>query len=485
MPRVLIANRGEIARRILRTCREHGFETVAVYSRADAGASYLREADRALCIGESPAASSYLSSERVLSAALATHCDGIHPGYGFFAEDAQFAQAVLDAELLWIGPRPETLELSGDKAAARRFVASLGVPVVPGTARSVADEDELRSLAARLGFPLLLKATHGGGGRGMRRVERENELLEAFRIASQEAERAAGRAEVYLERALGAVRHIEVQLLGDGHGQLRLFSERHCSLQLRHQKVIEECPGEPLAISRAVAERVSDLARQIGTGLELSSAATVEFLVDDDERIYFLEINPRLQVEHGLTELVHGIDLVRAQLEIAFPASPGPTRFAKTAEMSRRPELPVVGPARGHAIECRINAEDPWSGRPSPGMVRDLHWPLRPGVRIDTALQRGGTVPSEYDSLVAKVMTWGEDRPTAISRMQAALSEISIVGIRTNLELLREVMASSVFAAGDYDTKALSRHLSAGRRRPEAGEPESRAMTGAVGVGGC
>ncbi|HYY33573.1 MAG TPA: acetyl-CoA carboxylase biotin carboxylase subunit [Gaiellaceae bacterium] len=437
--RVLIANRGEVAVRIIRACRELGIEAVAVYSTADRDALHVRLADRAVHIGPPPPAESYLNIPSLVAAGTTTDCDAVHPGWGFLAENADFAAACEDNDLVFVGPRPETIETMGDKVAAKGAVAAAGLPLVPGSNRSARLEDAKR-VAGEIGFPVLLKAAAGGGGRGMRLVETPTDLEGAFRTASSEAQAAFSDGSLYVEKALMAARHVEIQVLGDGEGGVLTLGERDCSIQRRHQKLVEESPSP--AVSEDVRAEMEEAARRACEALRYRGAGTLEFLLGSDERFYFIEMNTRLQVEHPVTELVTGVDLARAQLAIA--AGDG---------------LPQEGraPLSGHAIEFRINAEDPARDfLPAPGTVTRFAPPLGPGVRVDTHLYEGYTIPPFYDSLIAKIIVWAEDRPAAVARARRALSEFEVEGIPTTRGLAIEILESDRFTSGRYTTAFLA-----------------------------
>ena len=437
---VLIANRGEIAVRIARACREHGLAAVAVYSEADRGAPHTLAADRAVPIGPPPAVQSYLSVEALLAAARSAGADAVHPGYGFLAESAAFGRAVEAAGLTWIGPPPEAIATMGDKLAARATVARAGVPLVPGAEVG----GDAAAAARRLGFPVLVKAAAGGGGKGMRTVASEAELPDALAAARREAEAAFADGRVYLEKLLVRPRHVEVQVLGDRHGTLVHLGERECSIQRRHQKIVEETPC-PVLTPRLRAEMTAAAlaaARAVG----YTSAGTVEFLLDAEGRFYFLEMNTRVQVEHPITEWVTGIDIVAAQLRIAAGA---PLGFGQ-ADVR----------ARGHAIEARLYAEDPAAGFfPSAGPILALREPAGPGVRVDSGIAAGGVVPVEYDPLLGKISAWGEGRATAIARLLAALRDTAVLGPTTNLAFLQDVLAHPAFRRGETHTGFLPEHF--------------------------
>ena len=437
--RVLIANRGEVAVRIIRACRELGVETVAVYSTADRESLHVRLADRAVHIGPPLSADSYLRIPSLVAAATTTECDAVHPGWGFLAENAAFALACEDNDLVFIGPHAETIETMGDKIAAKEAMAEAGVPLVPGSDGAV-DLDQAREVAADVGFPVLLKASAGGGGRGMRLVESADELDAAYRTASSEAQSAFGDGSLYVEKAVVGARHVEIQVLGDGEGAVLTLGERDCSIQRRHQKLVEESPSP--AVTPEIRAEMEGAAHRACEALRYRGAGTIEFLLDADGRFYFIEMNTRLQVEHPVTELVTGIDLAHAQLAIA--AGEG---------------LPREGRAdlRGHAIEFRINAEDPAEDfRPGPGRVSRFRPPLGPGVRVDTHVEEGYAIPPFYDSLIAKVIVWGEDREVAIARGRRALSELELEGVPTTRELALDIVSSEEFGSGDYTTSFLA-----------------------------
>jgi acetyl-CoA carboxylase, biotin carboxylase subunit len=437
--RVLIANRGEVAVRIIRACRELGAEAVAVYSTADRDSLHVRLADRAVHIGPPLPADSYLRIPSLVAAATTTECDAVHPGWGFLAENAAFALACEDNDLVFVGPRAETIETMGDKIAAKEAMAEAGVPLVPGSDGAV-DLDQAREVAGDVGFPILLKASAGGGGRGMRLVESADELAAAYRTASSEAQSAFGDGSLYVEKAVVGARHVEIQVLGDGEGAVLTLGERDCSIQRRHQKLVEESPSpavtpEIRADMEAAAHRACEVLRYRGAG-------TMEFLLDAEGAFYFIEMNTRLQVEHPVTELVTGIDLAHAQLRVASGEG-----------------LPQEGRAelRGHAIEFRINAEDPAEDfRPAPGLVSRFRAPLGPGVRVDTHVEEGYAIPPFYDSLIAKVIVWGENRDVALARGRRALSELDLVGVPTTRGLALDIVSSEEFGSGDYTTSFLA-----------------------------
>jgi acetyl-CoA carboxylase, biotin carboxylase subunit len=437
--RVLIANRGEVAVRIIRACRELGVESVAVYSTADRDSLHTRMADRAVHIGPPLPADSYLRIPSLVAAATTTECDAVHPGWGFLAENAAFSLACEDNDLVFIGPRAESIETMGDKIAAKDAMAEAGVPLVPGSEGAVS-LDEARSVANDVGFPLLLKASAGGGGRGMRLVESVGDLEAAYRTASSEAQSAFGDGSLYVERAVVGARHVEIQVLGDGEGGVLTLGERDCSIQRRHQKLVEESPSP--AVTPSIRADMEEAGRRACEVLRYRGAGTMEFLLDTDGNFYFIEMNTRLQVEHPVTELVTGVDLAHAQLAVA--AGNGLPREG-------RAEL------RGHAIEFRINAEDPADDfRPAPGKVSRFCPPLGPGVRVDTHVEEGYTIPPFYDSLIAKVIVWGEDREVALARARRALAELELEGVPTTRGLALDIASSEEFGSGDYSTSFLA-----------------------------
>ena len=437
--RVLIANRGEVAVRIIRACRELGAEAVAVYSTADRDSLHVRLADRAVHIGPPLPADSYLRIPSLVAAATTTECDAVHPGWGFLAENAAFALACEDNDLVFIGPRAETIETMGDKIAAKEAMAEAGVPLVPGSDGAV-DLDQAREVAGDVGFPILLKASAGGGGRGMRLVESADELDAAYRTASSEAQSAFGDGSLYVEKAVVGARHVEIQVLGDGEGAVLTLGERDCSIQRRHQKLVEESPSP--AVTPEIRTDMEAAAHRACEVLRYRGAGTMEFLLDAEGAFYFIEMNTRLQVEHPVTELVTGIDLAHAQLRVASGEG-----------------LPQEGRAelRGHAIEFRINAEDPAEDfRPAPGLVSRFRTPLGPGVRVDTHVEEGYAIPPFYDSLIAKVIVWGENREVALARGRRALSELDLVGVPTTRGLALDIVSSEEFGSGDYTTSFLA-----------------------------
>ncbi|MFO1075045.1 MAG: acetyl-CoA carboxylase biotin carboxylase subunit [Geminicoccaceae bacterium] len=440
--KILIANRGEVALRILRACREMGIATVAVHSTADASAMHVRLADESVCIGPPKAAESYLNPVAILAAAEITGADAIHPGYGFLSENADFAQMVEEHGFTFIGPSAEHIRLMGDKIVAKATATELGIPTVPGSPGPVEDEAEIVEIATAIGFPVLIKAVAGGGGKGMTVVRAPEELAEAARMARNEARASFGDDRVYVEKFLERPRHIEVQVIGDGRGEVLHLGERECSLQRRHQKLVEEAPSP--VIDAATRARLGSLCAHALKKLKYRSLGTIEFLWEDGE-FYFIEMNTRLQVEHPVTELITGIDLVREQIKIAAGAGLG---FSQD-------EIEI----NGHAIEVRINAEDPRTLLPSPGKIVAFHAPGGPGVRMDSALYAGYTVPPFYDSLIGKLIVHDVDREAAIRRLERALSETVIDGIPCSVPLLQAVFATDDVRAGEFDTGWLGRFL--------------------------
>ncbi|MFN7952679.1 MAG: biotin carboxylase N-terminal domain-containing protein [bacterium] len=443
--KLLVANRGEIACRVIRSARKLGVETVAVYSDADERALHRYYADEAHRVGEAPSLKSYLNAEAILQIAHATGAEAIHPGYGFLSENADFARRVRDSGLVWVGPSPEVITLMGDKVRARETMSAAGVPVVPGTLTPVAPEQALAE-AERIGFPVLIKAVGGGGGIGMQVAEGPEQLVKLVESASERARRAFGNGAVYLERYLERPRHVEVQVFGELDGTAHHIFERECSVQRRHQKVIEETPsplfleGRNAEVRRSLHEAAREAARAVG----YVNAGTVEFLVDRDMSFFFLEMNTRLQVEHPVTELTTGLDLVEMQLRVAAGQHSGLEGHALAQ--------------RGSAIECRIYAEDPDKKfMPSPGLIETLAFPEGEGVRVDSGVQGGYTVSPFYDPMVAKISAWGESRPQAIARMRAALEATRIKGIKTNIAMHLKILTSDAFQRGELDTGALER----------------------------
>ena len=437
--RVLVANRGEIAVRVIRALHELGIEAVAVYSTADREALHVELADRAVCIGSPPAADSYLRIPNVVAAAATTGCEAVHPAYGFLAENPAFARACEESDLVFVGPPAEVMERMGDKVRAKAEMRAAGVPLVPGT-EGVASLADLRAAARLIGFPVLVKAAAGGGGKGMRMVSSEEELEGAFASAGAEAEAAFGDGSLYLEKAITPARHVEIQVLCDAEGGILTLGERECSIQRRHQKLVEESPSP--ALDSDAREGMESAVERACAAIGYRNAGTFEFLLGPDGGFHFIEVNCRLQVEHPVSELVTGIDIVREQVRIAA---------------GERLELTGRAPRRGHAIEIRINAEDPARGfAPAPGTVTRFLPPLGAGVRVDTAIRSGSEIPPYYDSLIAKVVVWDETRPTALARALRALSELEVEGIPTTRELALDVLASPEFRSGEYSTSTLA-----------------------------
>ncbi|MBI4732587.1 MAG: acetyl-CoA carboxylase biotin carboxylase subunit [Chloroflexi bacterium] len=439
--KILIANRGEIAVRIQRACRELGIETVAVFSEADRQAMHVRFADEAYLLGPSPARDSYLRGEKIIDIARKCGADAIHPGYGFLAERADFAAACADARLAFIGPKPSSIAAMGDKAVARATVARAGVPVVPGTeGQGALGDDELLALAPTIGFPLLIKAISGGGGKGMREVSGPEGMPELLHSARREAEASFGDGNVYLEKLIEGAHHIEFQILADQHGNAIHLGERECSIQRRHQKLIEESPSPLLGKDEPMRRRMGEVAVQAARSVDYANAGTIEFLVDRERNFYFLEMNTRLQVEHPVTEMVTGLDIVTEQI-----------RIAHGWKLNHRQEDIRW---RGAAIECRINTEDPYNNFvPSTGRITLTQLPTGPGVRVDTGVYIGFEISPYYDPLISKLIVWGETRPQAIARVRRALEEYRIAGVRTNIPFHQTMMATYPFISGEYDTR--------------------------------
>lgn len=439
--KILVANRGEIALRVICACKELGISTVAVYSEADRNSLHVRFADEAVCIGPPRSSESYLNIPQVISAAEITNVDAIHPGYGFLSENANFAKVCEASEITFIGPRPEIIELMGEKDRARREVKAAGLPTIPGSDGVVEGEEQLAREAERVGYPLILKASAGGGGRGMRVVRKQEELLGAYQTARSEAQQAFGTPDVYMEKFLEFPRHIEFQVLGDQHGKVIHLGERECSIQRRHQKLLEESPSPVMD-----PKRRKELGTMVVKALEAiayTNAGTVEFLMDQDGSLYFIEMNTRIQVEHPVTELVTGVDLIKAQIRIA------------AGEKMEDATGAVI--ASGHAIECRINAEDPDTFVPSAGRITTFQAPGGTGVRVDSAAYADAVIPPYYDSMIAKLIVKGRDRTEAIGRMKRALEMFVIEGIKTSIPLHRRIVADSRFVAGNYNTHFIDR----------------------------
>jgi len=439
--KVLIANRGEIALRVIRACRELGLETVAVYSDADRESLHVRFADDDVCIGPPPARDSYLNIPRIIAAAEITGADAIHPGYGFLAENAEFAEICAASKITFIGPTADQIRTMGDKAQARKAMTAVGVPIIPGTPGPVEDVDEALTFATQIGFPVIIKAAAGGGGKGMRVAKDPDDFGRSFQLARSEALSAFGNGDVYVEKYLSRPRHIEFQILGDRHGNVLHLGERDCSVQRRHQKLIEESPSP--AVGDALRETMGSAAVAGAKAIDYVGAGTIEMLLDEDGSYYFMEMNTRIQVEHPVTEMLYGVDLVKEQIRVA------------AGEPLSVKELP---PRRGHVIEVRVNAEDPARNfQPSPGRITTYHPPGGPGVRLDSHVYDGYTVPPYYDSLLAKLICQGRDRSEAIARMVVALESFIIEGVTTTIPFLARVMQNERFVAGDIDTKFLER----------------------------
>ena len=449
--KILIANRGEIAVRVISACRELGIQTVAVYSEADRYSSHVRFADQAICIGPAKSARSYLDVPSIISAAEITNVDAIHPGYGFLSENAAFAQVCETSGIKFIGPRADVIRLMGVKERARAFMREMGVPVLPGSAGVLQSPEEALETAESIGYPVILKASAGGGGRGMRIVNRPADLPALFASAQQEAGSAFASADVYLEKYVVAPRHIEFQLLADEHGGVEILGERECSIQRRHQKLIEESPS-PAVTDQQRAEISAALRKAIAAS-GYTNAGTVEFVMDEAGRLFFIEVNARVQVEHPVTEFVTGIDIVKSQIRIA--------QGETLAEI-----LPGPVELRGHAIECRVNAENPETFVPSPGRITGFHVPGGIGVRVDTWAYTDCVIPPFYDSLVAKLITFGNDRAEAIARMKRALGMFIIEGIHTTIPLHQRILADPDFVAGRFDTTFIKRFMPPGRNGP-------------------
>ena len=439
--KILIANRGEIALRVIRACKELDIQTVAVYSEADRESLHVRFADDDVCIGPPPARDSYLKIPRLIAAAEITGADAIHPGYGFLAENAEFAETCTASNIAFIGPTAEQIRVMGDKAAARKAMAEVGVPVVPGTPGPVEDSDEALEFARGIGFPVIIKAAAGGGGKGMRVANDPDDFARAFQLARSEALSAFGSGDVYVEKYLARPRHVEFQILGDKHGNVIHLGERDCSVQRRHQKLVEEAPSP--AVTPELRKAMGDAAIRGAAAISYVGAGTIEMLLDEDGSFYFMEMNTRIQVEHPVTEMLTGVDLVKEQIRVA------------AGEPLSVTELP---PLRGHVIEVRVNAEDPDRNfQPSPGRIDVFHPPGGPGVRVDSHVYAGYTVPPYYDSLLGKLICQGRDRPEAIKRMQTALESFVLEGVTTTIPFLGRLMQNPRFQAGEVDTKFLER----------------------------
>ena len=441
--RILIANRGEIAVRIIRACREMGIRTVAVYSQADRNAVHVGLADEAVCIGKAEASDSYLNMERIISAAIAVGAEAIHPGFGFLSENAEFVQMCEQHHITFIGPSSELISRMGNKSEAKKTMKQAGVPVVPGTEEPVYDLEEAKREAECIGYPVMIKASSGGGGKGMRIARSREEFAVSFQAAQQESIRAFADDSMYLERYVQNPRHVEVQIMADKYGQVIQLGERDCSIQRRHQKMIEESPSP--ALTDEIRKKIRSTAVQAAKAVNYESAGTIEFLLDDSGEFFFMEMNTRIQVEHPVSELISGVDLIREQIMVAA---------GEALSVAQEDIL-----FRGHAIECRINAEDPIRGfLPCPGTITHLHLPGGNGVRIDTAIYEGYQIPPNYDSMLVKVITYDRDRKTAIRKMIRALDEMEIEGVETNLEFQYDILHQKDFQEGNFTTDFISIH---------------------------
>jgi acetyl-CoA carboxylase biotin carboxylase subunit len=441
--KVLIANRGEIALRVIRACRELGVQTVAIHSTADAESLHVKFADEAVCVGPPPSKASYLNIRAIMAAAEITGCDAIHPGYGFLSENPAFAEVVEKVGLKFIGPRSEMLRLMGNKVQARAFAEKSGLPLLPGARGVLKNAEEAEIIAAEIGFPIILKAASGGGGRGMKIVREGGDVRRTFEQASTEALAAFGDGSMYLERYVEEPRHIELQVAADEHGNIIHLGERECSVQRRHQKIVEEASSP--AVTPELRKEMGDVALKAMRSIRYNNVGTIEFLMDEKGRYYFMEMNTRIQVEHPVTEQVYGLDLLRLQIRLA------------SGEKLERTQESVV--PKFHAIECRVNAEDPRTFAPSPGLITGYHQPGGYGVRVDTLAYEQYKVQPYYDSLVAKLICWGDSREVAIQRMRRALDEYVVEGIKTNIPFLRRVIASKAFREGKYDTRLVEQIL--------------------------
>lgn len=442
--KILIANRGEIALRVIRACREMGIKTVAVYSEADANSLHVRFADEAICVGPAPSAKSYLNIPQIMSAAEITGADGIHPGYGFLSENIKFAEICESVGVKFIGPKSHMIQKMGDKAFAKDTMKKAGVPVVPGSDGIVRDIKHAREIMKEAGLPVIIKATAGGGGRGMRIVREESEFENAYNTARAEAESAFGNPDVYIEKFIEKPRHIEIQLIGDQHGNVFHIGERDCSMQRRQQKLIEESPSP--AVDEALRQKIGEAAVRGAKSVDYESVGTIEFLMDKEKNFYFMEMNTRIQVEHCVTEMVYGIDLIKWQIRVAAG--------------EKLPFQQSDFKPRGHAIECRINAEDPdHNFRPSAGKIHAFHIPSGYGIRVDSHAYAEYQIPSNYDSMIGKLIVLGENRTEAISKMCGALDEFIIEGIKTTIPFQKKMMLNENFVSGDFDTKFVERLL--------------------------
>ncbi|HKI77621.1 MAG TPA: acetyl-CoA carboxylase biotin carboxylase subunit [Ignavibacteriaceae bacterium] len=433
--KILIANRGEIALRVIRTCKELGINTVAIYSEADKDALHVTFADEAVCIGPAPSRDSYLKIPLIISAAQITGADAIHPGYGFLAENANFSEICAESDIKFIGPSPKMINAMGDKSYAKDTMKKNGVPVIPGSDGVVTELNEGKKIALEVGYPIIIKASAGGGGKGMRVVWEEKDLEKAFQTASNEAESAFGNAAVYIEKFIEDPRHVEIQIVGDSEGKAYHYGERDCSVQRRHQKLIEESPSP--VIDQAMRDKMGETAILGAEAVKYEGAGTIEFLVDKYKNFYFMEMNTRIQVEHPVTEWVYGVDLIRQQILVAAGE-----------KIETLPKKPV-----GHSMEFRINAEDPAAGfRPSPGRIESLHFPGGYGVRVDSHIYQGYSIPPYYDSLIAKLIVWGKNRQHTIARGRRALEEFTVEGIKTTIPFHLKVLEDDRFLSGNFDT---------------------------------
>jgi acetyl-CoA carboxylase biotin carboxylase subunit len=441
--KVMIANRGEIALRVIWACRELGIETVAVFSQADRESLHVKFADQAICIGPPNPSESYLNIPAVISAAEISGAEAIHPGYGFLAENPYFAEVCESCNITFIGPSPEIIGLMGNKSAARETMSRAGIPTVPGSPGLVKDEKEAEAIINEIGLPVILKASAGGGGKGMRIVNKREEFAGAFRTAAAEAEASFGVPDLYIERYIRKPRHIEIQVIADEFGNVVHLGERECSVQRRHQKLLEESPSP--ALTEEMREQITSIAVKAGEAIGYTNAGTIEFLLDEDGSFFFMEMNTRIQVEHPVTEMITGIDLVKTQIKVA----------AGHKLSFRQDDVQFLG----HAIECRVNAEDPETFLPSPGKITGFNLPKGPGVRVDTAAYEGGWIPPNYDSLIAKVVVHGQDRDEAIARMDRCLEYMVVEEIKTTIPLLLRVLRDEKFQKGDYSTRFLDEQI--------------------------
>lgn len=443
--KILVANRGEIALRIIRACKEMGVRTVAVYSVPDADSPHVHLADEAVCIGAAPSSQSYLNIPAIISAAEITDVDAIHPGYGFLSENAHFAEICESCQIKFIGPKPAAMRAMGDKMAARETARKAGVPIIPGTQEAIKDKEEALRIAKKIKYPVIIKATAGGGGRGMRVCHNEVRLVSALMTAQHEAEKAFGNSAVYMEKYLEKPKHIEFQILADHHGNMIYLYERDCTIQRRHQKLLEEAPSP--SVDWKLRKKMGEVAIKAARAVNYTNAGTIEFLLDEDNKFYFIEMNTRVQVEHGITEMITGIDIVKEQI-----------RIAAGEKLSIRKQDKV--PLRGHAIECRINAEDPANNfAPSPGMIDRFYAPGGPGVRLDSMAYAGYKVLPHYDSMIGKLMVHGRNRGEAISIMQRALEEFVIEPIKTTIPIHKEILKNPIFRRGQMHTDFIQRML--------------------------